>query len=58
MMERVLRRRRHRPVFVIDLGVPSDIDLGIEAVDGAFRYDLDDLERTAMSGRPATVAVR
>ncbi len=51
MMERVLRRRRHRPVFVIDLGVPSDIDPGIEAVDGAFRYDLDDLERTAMSGR-------
>ncbi len=50
-MERALRRRRWRPVLLIDAGVPGDIDPAVGDLDGAFLYTLDDLERVAMEGR-------
>jgi glutamyl-tRNA reductase len=50
-MERALRQRRWRPVLLIDAGVPGDIDPAVGALDGAFLYTLDDLERVAMAGR-------
>lgn len=50
-MERVMARRRRRPVFIVDLGVPADVDPAVEALDGVFRYDLDDLEHVTMTGR-------
>lgn len=40
-----LKRRRHRPVLLIDAGVPADIEPGTGELEGAFVYDLDDLER-------------
>jgi len=55
-MDRVLVRRRRRPVFIIDLGVPADVESAVEALDGVFRYDLDDLERVTMSGRASRTA--
>ena len=51
MVEKALRLRRRRAMLLLDLGVPADIDPAIEPLDGAFRYDLDDLENVAMSGR-------
>lgn len=51
MVEEALRRRRRRPMLLLDVGVPADIDPAVEPLHGAFRYDLDDLERVAMSGR-------
>jgi glutamyl-tRNA reductase len=51
MVEEALRRRRRRAMLLVDLGVPADIDPAVEPLQGAFRYDLDDLERVAMSGR-------
>lgn len=51
MVQEALRRRRRRAMLLVDLGVPADIDPAVEPLDGAFRYDLDDLERVAMSGR-------
>ncbi|MGQ0664485.1 MAG: glutamyl-tRNA reductase [Pseudomonadota bacterium] len=50
MMAEALKSRRNRPVLLIDLGVPADVAPEVERLDGAFRYDLDDLERVAMSG--------
>ncbi|MEX2616879.1 MAG: glutamyl-tRNA reductase [Alphaproteobacteria bacterium] len=50
-MRRALRRRRFRPVLLIDAGVPGDIDPAVGDLDGAFLYTLDDLERVAMEGR-------
>lgn len=50
-MDRVMGRRRRRAVFVVDLGIPADVDPAVEALDGVFRYDLDDLEHVTMSGR-------
>lgn len=50
LMERVLRQRRQRPVVLFDCAVPGDVDPAIDAIEGAFRYDLDDLERLARDG--------
>ena len=51
MMEEALRRRRRRPVYVIDLGVPSDVEPAVNRVDDAYLYDLADLERGALAGQ-------
>jgi glutamyl-tRNA reductase len=42
-----LRSRRGRPVFVIDIGVPRNADPAIDALDGVYRYDIDDLAAVA-----------
>jgi glutamyl-tRNA reductase len=46
-----LRARRRKPIFLVDTGVPGDIEPAVNRIDGAFLYDLDDLERLAMEGR-------
>lgn len=50
-ISRALKARRKRPVFLIDCAIPGDIDPAVNRLDGAFLYDLADLERTAMKGR-------
>lgn len=50
-VDTALRRRRRRPVFVIDAGVPADVDPEVAALSEAFVYDLADLERVALKGR-------
>lgn len=49
-LEAALKARRRRPVFVIDLAAPGDADPAIEDLDGAFLYDIDDLEGVARAG--------
>jgi glutamyl-tRNA reductase len=39
----VMRERRNRPVFFIDLAVPRNFAADINEVDGAYLYDVDDL---------------
>jgi glutamyl-tRNA reductase len=39
-----LRARRGRPLLIVDLAVPRDVDPSLAAVDGCFVYDLDALE--------------
>lgn len=51
LAERVLKRRRRRPLFLIDAALPRDIEPAVDEVEGAFVYDLDDLERLAQAGR-------
>ena len=51
LMQSVLKARRRRPVFVIDLAVPSDVEPAIERLDAVFIYNLDDLERLALEGK-------
>lgn len=46
-----LKRRRYRPMFLVDAAVPADVDPAVSALDGAFTYDLADLERVALEGR-------
>ncbi|WP_341281730.1 glutamyl-tRNA reductase [Paenibacillus sp. FSL H8-0537] len=39
-----MQRRRSKPLFMIDIAVPRDLDPTIAAVDNVFLYDIDDLE--------------
>jgi glutamyl-tRNA reductase len=55
-VEAALRRRRRRPLFLIDAAIPGDVEPAANDLDGAFLYTLDDLERTALAGRAARVA--
>jgi glutamyl-tRNA reductase len=43
-MEEVLRRRKHRPMFLIDIAVPRDIDPKVNDLDNIYLYDVDDLQ--------------
>jgi glutamyl-tRNA reductase len=40
----VMRRRRNRPVFFIDIAVPRDIDPKINSINNVYVYDIDDLK--------------
>jgi glutamyl-tRNA reductase len=47
MIHAALRKRRWRPMFVVDLAVPGDVDPAVNRIDDAFLYDIQDLERLA-----------
>jgi glutamyl-tRNA reductase len=55
-MDQAIRARRRRPVLLIDVAVPPDIDPQVDRLDDVFRYELDDLERAAMQGRSTRAA--
>jgi glutamyl-tRNA reductase len=46
-----LDRRRHRPMFFIDIAVPRDVDPRMNEVEGCFVYDIDDLQQVAQSNQ-------
>lgn len=43
--QRIHQRRSGRPVFLIDIAVPRDIDPAVRSIPGVFLYDIDDLEQ-------------
>jgi glutamyl-tRNA reductase len=49
-VERSLKARRGRPIFLIDIAVPRDLDPAINALPGCYLYDIDDLERVVDEG--------
>ena len=54
-----LRARRGRSLLLVDLAVPRDLDPGINALEGCFLYDIDDLEAVVaetISGRRSEAA--
>lgn len=50
LLESVLKQRRHRPILVLDVAIPSDVSPEVDSLDGIFRYGLNDLERIAVIG--------
>jgi glutamyl-tRNA reductase len=40
----LMRQRRGRPLFVIDLAVPRDVEPEVNEIEGVFLYDIDSLE--------------
>jgi glutamyl-tRNA reductase len=42
---RVMHARRGRPLFFIDIGVPRDVEAGVDGLDDVYRYDIDDLQQ-------------
>ncbi|MGD1076003.1 MAG: glutamyl-tRNA reductase [Thermodesulfovibrionales bacterium] len=45
-MQRVMKDRRQRSVFIIDISVPRNIDPAINNLDNVYLYDVDDLQGT------------
>ncbi|WP_462324910.1 glutamyl-tRNA reductase [Desulfoplanes sp.] len=43
-IKKVLKKRRHRPMFFIDIAVPRDIDPDVNGLDNVYLYDIDDLK--------------
>jgi glutamyl-tRNA reductase len=50
MVERAVKARRHRPIFMVDLAVPRDIEEEIGNLDDVFLYTVDDLAQVVESG--------
>jgi len=44
MMCAAIKRRKHRPVFIVDLAVPRDIDAKVADLDDVYLYSVDDLK--------------
>ena len=58
-VERALKKRRHRPMFMVDLAVPRDIEPEVKSLQDVFLYTVDDLAsvvQTAQASRQAAVA--
>ncbi len=43
-IKKILRPRRHRLLFLIDIAVPRDIDPAINDIDNVYLYDIDELK--------------
>ena len=58
-VERALKRRKHRPMFMVDLAVPRDIEPEVKALQDIYLYTVDDLAsvvQTGQANRRAAVA--
>ena len=59
MVERAIKARRHKPMFMVDLAVPRDIEPEVARLNDAFLYTVDDLGKVVQTGlenRQAAVA--
>lgn len=45
MVEQALKARKNRPVFMVDLAVPRDIEAEVSELDNAYLYTVDDLQQ-------------
>ncbi len=50
MIERAVKARRHRPMLMVDLAVPRDIEEEVGELDDVFLYTVDDLANVVESG--------
>jgi glutamyl-tRNA reductase len=53
LVERALRARRRRPMFMVDLAVPRDIEPEAAELDDIFLYTVDDLAQIVAENRDA-----
>ena len=59
LVERAIKTRRHKPMFMVDLAVPRDIEPEVARLDDVFLYTVDDLGQVVQAGmenRQAAVA--
>jgi glutamyl-tRNA reductase len=58
-IESVMRPRRNRPLFIIDIAMPRDVEAAAGEIEQVFLYDIDDLQATVrenMARRASEVA--
>jgi glutamyl-tRNA reductase len=50
LVERAVKARRHKPMFMVDLAVPRDIEPEVARLDDVFLYTVDDLGQVVQNG--------
>lgn len=50
MIERAIAERKHRPMFIVDLAVPRDVEPEIDRLDDVYVYTVDDLGKVVNQG--------
>ncbi|UST53869.1 glutamyl-tRNA reductase [Comamonadaceae bacterium OTU4NAUVB1] len=55
-VERALRQRRHRPMFMVDLAVPRDIEPEVKDLEDVYLYTVDDLAAVVQQGQASRQA--
>lgn len=50
MVERAIKARKRRPMFMVDLAVPRDIEAEVAQLDDVFLYTVDDLAQVVTNG--------
>lgn len=50
MVERAIKARKRRPIFMVDLAVPRDIEPEVAQLDDVFLYTVDDLAQVVQEG--------
>ena len=50
-VERALKQRKHRPMFMVDIAVPRDIEPEVAELDDVYLYSVDDLQEVIEDGR-------
>ena len=53
LVERAIKARRHRPMFMVDLAVPRDVEVEVGQLDDVFLYTVDDLAQVVQDGMEA-----
>src|SRR5438477_4560728 len=56
MMAKALKARRYRPIFLVDLTLPRNVEPSANELENVYVYDLDDLERVAAQNRDLRAA--
>jgi glutamyl-tRNA reductase len=51
LFESVMRKRRYRPVFLIDIAVPRDVAADVAKIENVYLYNMDDLQQAVMATR-------
>jgi len=51
MMAKALKARRYRPIFLVDLTLPRNVEPSANELENVYVYDMDDLERAAAQNR-------
>ena len=53
MVERALKARRHKPLFIVDLAVPRDVEKEVSDLNDVFLYTVDDIAEVVKDGLEA-----
>jgi glutamyl-tRNA reductase len=53
MVERALKARRHKPLFIVDLAVPRDVETEVAELNDVFLYTVDDIAEVVKDGLEA-----